>query len=149
MLKQETVLVLVFWLLLASCQSSSTASGVLDVKNAWARPAAAGDHGAVYFIVENGAAQDDVLLSAQTDVATAAELHLTQMDGDQMSMHQQEQVMFPSGEAVEFSPGGLHLMLVGLTRDLKNGDTFDLRLEFEQAGEKTVTVTVKDDVNDD
>ena len=35
------------------------------------------------------------------------------------------------------------------TRKLTNGETFDLNLEFERAGEKTVTVTVKDDVNDD
>jgi periplasmic copper chaperone A len=66
-----------------------------------------------------------------------------------MSMHQQEEVALPAGELVAFSPGGLHIMLVGLTRDLKSGEMFDIKLTFEYAGEKTVTVTVRDDVNDD
>jgi copper(I)-binding protein len=102
----------------------------------------------VYLVIENGTARDDMLLSAGADVATAVELHLSKMDGDHMSMHQQEQVVLPAGEAVAFSPGGLHIMLVGLTRDLSNGETFEIRLEFERAGEQTVTVTVKDEMND-
>jgi copper(I)-binding protein len=149
-MKKNIFLVLVSLLsLLAACQPSGITSGVLEVKNAWARPAAAGDNGAVYFIIENGTSQDDALLSARADIATAVELHLSQMDGDHMSMHQQEQVMLPAGEAVEFSPGGLHVMLVDLTRDLNAGETFDMALRFEHVGEKTVTVTVKDNVNDD
>ena len=119
------------------------------MKNAWARPGATGDNGAVYLVIENGTAQEDQLLSAQTDIATAVELHLSQMQGDHMSMHRQEQVVLPAGEAVEFSPGGLHIMLVGLQRDLKVSETFEVKLQFEHAGEKTITVTVKDDVNDD
>lgn len=135
--------------LLAACQSSRITIGVLEVKDAWARPAAAGDNGAVYFIIENGTSQDDALLSARADIATAVELHLSQMDGDHMSMHEQEQVVLPAREAVEFSPGGLHVMLVDLTRGLKTGETFDMTLRFEHVGEKNITVTVKDNVNDD
>src|SRR5574342_1135574 len=118
MLNQKAFLVLVSWLLLASCQSSSITSGVMDIRNAWARPAAAAENGAVYFVIENGTAQADTLLSAQTDIAMAAELHLSQAEGDHMSMHQQMQVTLPAGEMVEFTPGGLHIMLVGLTREL-------------------------------
>ena len=149
-MKKNIFLVLVSVLpLLAACQPSRITSGVLDVKDAWARPAAAGDNGAVYCVIENGTSQDDALLSAGADIATAVELHLSQMDGDHMSMHEQEQVVLPAGEAVEFSPGGLHVMLVDLTRGLKAGETFDMTLRFEHAGEKNVTVTVKDNVNDD
>ena len=121
----------------------------MEVRNAWARPTAIGDNGAVYLVIENGTAQEDRLLSAQTDIATAVEMHLSQMEGDHMSMHRQEQVTVPAGETVAFSPGGLHIMLVGLQRDLKVGETFDVKLQFEHAGEKTITVSVKDDGNDD
>ena len=149
-MKKNIFLVLISVLpVLAACQSSRITSGVLEVKDAWARPAASGDNGAVYFIIENGTSQDDALLSARGDIANAVELHLSQMDGDHMSMHEQEQVVLPAGEAVEFSPGGLHVMLVDLTRGLKAGETFDMTLRFEHAGEKNVTVTVKDNVNDD
>src|SRR6266508_75798 len=134
-MKKNIFLVLVsVFLLLAACQSSRITSGILEVKNVWARPAAAGDNAAVYFIIENGTSQDDALLSAEADISAAIELHLSQMDGDHMSMHHQEQVALPAGEAVEFSPGSLHIMLVDLTRDLKTGETFDMTLRFEHAG---------------
>ena len=146
---KKSIVYIACLILLAACQPSKITTGVLDVKNAWARPAAEGDNGAVYFVIENGTAQDDVLLSAQTDIASAVELHLSQMEGDHMSMHQQEEIVLPAGEAVEFSPGGLHVMMVGLTRELSTGDTFDMTLLFKQTGQKMVAVTVKDDVNDD
>ena len=146
---KKSIVYIACLILLAACQPSKITTGVLDVKNAWARPAAEGDNGAVYFVIENGTAQDDVLLSAQTDIASAVELHLSQMEGDHMSMHQQEEIVLPAGKAVEFSPGGLHVMMVGLTRELSTGDTFDMTLLFKQTGQKMVAVTVKDDVNDD
>ena len=148
-MKKFTFLIFVLVLVLAACQSSKITTGVLDVQNAWARPAASGDNGAIYFIIENGTADDDALLSGQSDVAAAVEMHQSQMEGDHMSMHQQDQIALPAGEAVEFSPGGFHIMLVGLRRDLKAGETFDITLVFDRAGEKNITVTVRDDVNDD
>ena len=149
MIFKKQSLFLLLALGLVACQPAKISTGVLDVKNVWARPAANGDNGAVYFTIENGTAQDDVLNSVQTDIATAVELHISVMEGDHMSMHQQEVVTIPDGESVEFTPGGLHVMLIGLVRELKAGDTFDVTLEFENAGEKIVTVTVRDDVNDD
>jgi len=131
------------------CAPAKITTGVLDVKSAWARPAAQGDNGAVYFMIENGTENDDSLISASSDVAGTVELHLSQAKGDHMSMHHQETVNVAAGDAVVFSPGGLHVMLVGLTRDLKAGDTFKLTLVFENAGEKKITVTVQDDLNDD
>lgn len=147
-MKKFFFLSFVAMLFLAACQPKIT-TGVLDVKNAWARPAGAGDNGAVYFVIENGTEQQDSLLAAQTDVALAVELHVSQLEGDHMSMHPQTEVALPAGEAVEFSPGGLHVMLVGLTRELKTGETFEVTLTFKNVGEKTVMVTVQDDVNND
>jgi copper(I)-binding protein len=149
-MRSNIFLVLVCFLpLLAACQTGRITSGVLDVQGAWTRPAATGSNGAVYLTIENGTAQDDALLSAQAEIASATELHLSQMEGDKMSMHRQEQVALPAGQVVTFAPGGLHIMLVDLTRDLTNGETFDVKLKFERTGEKTVTVTVKEDMSDD
>lgn len=49
----------------------------------------------------------------------------------------------PAGGAVAFKPGGLHVMLMDLERDLKPGDTFSLTLKFEKAGARSVQVTVR------
>ena len=60
-----------------------------------------------------------------------------------MSMHPQDEVVVPARSQVEFKPGGLHVMLIGLQRDLQVGDRFALKLKFRQAGEISVDVEVK------
>lgn len=148
-MKKNFILVFLSSMLLVACQPSKITTGILDVKDAWARPALKGDNGAVYLVIANGTLQDDQLLFAQSDIASTVEVHQSQMEGDQMSMHQQEEVLIPAGEAVKFSPGGLHIMLADLTRELTTSETFDITLAFEHAGEIKVMVTVKDNVNDD
>ena len=100
-MKKNILQAFLFLPLLAACQASKITTGVLDVNHAWARPAASGNNGAVYFVIENGTSQEDVLLSGQTDIASAVELHLSEMEGDHMSMHHQEQIVLPAGEAVD------------------------------------------------
>ena len=63
-----------------------------------------------------------------------------------MGMREIEALDIPAGETVELVPGGYHLMLIDLARDLEVGDEFDVTLRFESAGEHTVTVTVRDDI---
>ena len=41
-------------------------------------------------------------------------------------------------------PGGFHVMLIGLKKDLRVGDTVDLQLTFEQAGEVAVKASVRE-----
>ena len=127
--------------ILAACQPAPT--GSMEIKNAWARPAKTGDNSAAYFIVENGTGKEDVLLSASSDIASATELHESTMTGDMAQMQMQTQVAVPVG-ITEFKEGNLHVMFAALTRDLNVGDTFTLTLKFKNAGEKTVTVTVKE-----
>ena len=124
-------------LLLAGCGTG----GTITVEDAWARAAGAGDITGAFFTLDNGG-EDDVLLSADSDVAEAVEIHQTVMEGDIMRMVMQESVAVPPGE-LAFQPGSLHIMLIGLTRDLNAGDEFPLTLNFEQAGAVVVTVEVR------
>ena len=137
---------LIFAILLATLLVSGYAkSGEFKVMDAWARPAASGDNGAVYFIISNATDADDTLLSASTDVASAAEVHMSMMDDNGvMSMQMQEAVAIPAKGQLEFKPGGLHVMFVGLNRDLKAGDTITLILLFKKAGEVAVQVEIKE-----
>lgn len=74
----------------------------------------------------------------------------TSMGGDMsegmggMTMQEVDQVELPAGEAVTFEPGGYHVMLFGLDHQLVAGDTFEVTLQFEVAGEQTVTAEVRD-----
>jgi copper(I)-binding protein len=47
------------------------------------------------------------------------------------------------GEAVEFKPGGLHVMVMGLKTPFKAGETVQLHLHFARAGEITVNAQVR------
>ncbi len=129
-------------ILLAAC---GKASGEMTIRDVWARPALAGNNGAVYFVIENGTNADDTLLNAAADIASATEVHMSMADGNGvMSMQMQEAVSVPARDQVEFKPGGLHIMLVELTKDLNVGDTFALTLNFEKAGEIVLQVEVKE-----
>lgn len=126
--------------LLSACAPASEA---LIVNEAWARPAFTGENGAAYFVIENGTASDDTLLSVSSDIASATEVHMSMMDGNGvMSMQMQEAVAVPAKGKVEFKAGGLHVMFVTLNRDLKVGDTITLILTFEDAGNFVIEVPV-------
>jgi copper(I)-binding protein len=49
----------------------------------------------------------------------------------------------PANGQVELKPGGFHVMLIGLTRDLNVGDSVQLTLTFEKAGQIPVTAQVR------
>ena len=139
--------IVIFVLLLATLLVSAcgAASGELTIQDAWARPANTGENGAAYFIIENGTASDDSLMGVSSDIATAAEVHMSMADANGvMSMQMQDAVIIPAGEPVEFKPGGLHVMLVNLTRDLKPGETITLTLNFKETGNVIVEVPVKE-----
>ena len=138
------------WLLVAllaaiwmsGCAGST---GGLEVQGAWARPGATGGNSAVYFVIDNRQAQDDTLLNAASDAAQMVELHISKMSEDgTMIMEHQENVPAPAGKKVEFTPGGLHVMLMGLTGDLKPGDKIAVTLTFEKAGDIEVEAAVRE-----
>ncbi len=129
-------------LLLAACQPKAN---VLEVRDAWSRPSLAGGNAAVYFVIANGTAKDDALLSVSTEIAASSELHMSMSEGnDVMTMSPVSEVPVPAHQNVKFSPGGYHVMLVNVSKSLQIGDTFPIRLVFRNAGALQVQVTVKE-----
>lgn len=114
----------------------------LQVNDIWARPSLAEGNGAAYFMIENLTNEEDILISASSDIAQAVEIHKSMLDGEIMQMMPQHEVSIPVGRT-EFKPGGLHVMLIGLYDDLNIGDSFNITLKFQLAGEETFAVTVR------
>jgi len=112
------------------------------VEHAWARATvAAVKTGAAYLtITGHGAA--DVLLSAATPVADRAELHEAISEGNVMRMRPVERLMVPVSASVVLTPGGTHVMLVGLKGPLTVGQHFPLTLVFQDAGKLEADVVV-------
>jgi hypothetical protein len=118
----------------------------MHVVDAWARPAVPGmPNSAAYALLLNLTAADDVLTSASTDAAETVELHEMIMgEGDVMQMRPVEGgIAVPAGRATLLKPGGLHVMLIGLTDELAEGTTFDATLTFAESGEIPLTIPVR------
>ncbi len=121
------------------------ACNVAYLFDAWARATPEGaPTGAVFGLLTNLSAEDDVLISVSTDSAEAVELHEVIMgDGDVMQMRPVEGGFAVSkGGYLELAPGGYHIMLINLTQPLVAGETLDLTLNFEHLGEVTITVPI-------
>ena len=128
-------------LLISACGSS----GELTILDPWARPASAGENGAVYFIISNATNTDDTLLNVRTDLTPDAEIHMSMKDSnDVVSMQMQNSLPVPAQREIIFRPGGLHVMLIGLGRELRIGDTISLTLNFENAGSITIQAPVEE-----
>jgi copper(I)-binding protein len=116
----------------------------MEVSEAWARPAAQDGNGAIYFVIQNYEPQADELTGVSCDVAEAAEMHESKVEGDVMQMRQLGSIPLPAGAAVTFEPGGLHIMLIRLKHDLKPGDEVEVTLHFENSEDLRILVTVQE-----
>jgi copper(I)-binding protein len=114
----------------------------IEVVEPWARAALAGRTSAAYMTLVNPTETPDRLLSAASPIAQTVELHAHLHEGGVMRMRPVAAIEVHPGEPAVLAPGGLHVMLIGLTRDLKRGETIRLTLSFEKAGRIEVDVPV-------
>jgi len=123
-------------------QAQAAAQVQALVQAPWARPTVQGQTvGGGYFRIDGGATNDR-LLGGSAGIAQSVELHTMRMDGDVMRMRQLNSVEVPARQTVEFKPGGMHVMLIGLKTPLKVGNSFPMTLRFEKAGAVSVNVRV-------
>ena len=118
--------------------------GDLLLHHAWARATPAGAKtGAVYVRIDNHGMEADKLISVAGDIAAKVEVHNMTMDGDTMQMGPAGEIEIPSHGTVDLAPHGLHIMLMGLTKQLNEGDPFPVTLTFEKAGKVELQVVVE------
>ena len=133
---------------LAPLTAAALAGPKISVENPHARPPmGSGKVAAAFMTLKNDGDEADKLVKAEGDVADRIELHthiMEKKDGKMiMRMRQVPFMEVPAHGQTVLKPGGLHIMLIGITRDLKPGDTFELTLVFEKAGKVKITVPVK------
>ena len=118
-------------------------AGAIDISGAWSRPAPQGGNGVGYMVLANGG-KADRLVSASSPVAGRVEMHESMIMGGKAMMHPRPRgVELPAGKTVAFKPEGLHLMLIGLKKPLKVGETVPMTLTFEKSGQVTVPFAVR------
>lgn len=117
--------------------AGASAADVVTVANPWVRATVPGQEVAGAYM-EITARSPAVLLAAESPVAAKTELHTMAMDGGVMKMRPLAKLELPAHKTVSLTPGGYHLMLVGIRRQLKAGEKVPLRLTVrDQKGVKS------------
>lgn len=120
------------------------AANGIEIADAYARSAGAmAKAGAAFMTVTNGTDTDDRLIDARSDISARVELHTHIVtDGVARMTRLEDGIPIPAGETVTLERGGLHVMFMGLSGGMEEGQTVDVTLVFENAGEIPVAIPV-------
>ena len=121
---------------------TNVASAEVVVKDAWAR-ATVPQQRATGVFMQLQSDKDVRLIDVQSTAAGMAGVHEMQMENNVMKMREVLQLTIPAGKNIEFKPGGLHVMLMDLKSQAKEGDIIPLKLIFEAKDKKQQTVEIK------
>lgn len=133
-------------LLAISSLIGASANAQVTVKDAWIRATVAPQKvtGAFMQITSK---QDMKLIAVSSNIADSAEIHSMEMEGDMMKMREMKELPLPAGKTTELKPGGMHIMLFGLKKAVKEGEKITLHLTLEdnkkQRQQVEVQATVK------
>ena len=144
--KVLAIIAIIFTLnVIVLAQQPKTQNSKLKIQNAWARPAAKNANSALYFIIKNNSNKTDTLLGVESKIAEIVEVHESfKRDNDKIGMRLAGKLVITTKSEFEFKPGGFHIMLLGVMKDLKIGDSFEVVLQFKYARKIKVKAEVRD-----
>jgi len=116
----------------------------IGVEDPYARAVPPGQpNSAVFMVLTNNGDADRALVAAESDAAATVELHTHTMADGMMQMRKIERIDLPVSERVVLQPGGLHVMLIGLTEQLMPGMDVALTLVFDDGSRTAVSAPVR------
>ncbi len=118
-------------MLAAGLQYALAAQPAITVSDAWVRVVPGSEVAAAYFTVTNDGQQPVVVVGVISPLATGAMIHETTLTGTQSAMRPRAQVPIAAHASLQLTPGGMHVMLMGLKQPLKPGDPVPLVLLLE------------------
>ena len=127
---------------LATAAQSAPHPAAPQVKAAWSRPAAAGTTAGGFMTLVNPGPKADALVSVESPLASAVQVHQSMMHDGMSMMHAVTSVPLPAGGSVTFAPGGYHLMFLEVAKALNVGDTLPATLTFASGAKVKATFVV-------
>lgn len=103
---------------------------VASVKDPWVRSTVARQKSTSAYM-EITAGRAGRLLEASSPVAGTVEIHEMRMEKDVMRMRAIPALELPAGRPVTLEPGGIHIMLMDLKLQIKEGDKVPITLVIE------------------
>lgn len=130
--------------LLAALPISAAAQDGIHIEEAFALISPAGNSGAAFMRIDNHGAEEDRLIAAASDISQRTELHthIEDADGVMRMVEVEAGFAIPAGGAHALQRGGDHVMFMGVTRPLAEGDSITLTLTFEREGDLVLQVPV-------
>lgn len=125
----------------AYCATAQTAAIV--AQDAWVRATPGSDVAAAYLTLRNVSAKPVTVVAIESAAAGMAMIHETTAENGVSRMRPHETLVLAPGKTVKFEPGGLHIMLHGLTQALSPGKTVPLTLRLSDGTSVQVIATVR------
>jgi copper(I)-binding protein len=142
--RARVLAVLALLALVATVGACSSAGATPTIAGVWARPAPARGNTAAYFTITAASSQAEALLSASSPAADMVQVHEVSTDASGMTgMHPIDRLDIAAGTSITLKPGGYHLMVMGLKRELAVGGTIELDLVFEHAGKVVIQAEIR------
>lgn len=126
----------------AACSSAGTSKPT--VSDAWVRVPMGADRPAAGYMTIVGGDDADALTAASSPIAMDVQVHETTESANGMGMQEVDRIEIPAGATVQLEPGGYHIMFMMPDMDqVVVGDTVEITLTFEGAGEVVVQAEVR------
>ncbi len=116
----------------------------IQVKDAWIRPADTGMNSALYLKIVNESDKADTLYKVTLEDAGMVMIHESYKKGDMMAMRMVDDIVVKPHSTFELKPGGFHIMLMMLKKDLKKDDEKEFELYFKSGKKIKELAVVKD-----
>lgn len=124
--------------------SSSAFAQSVTIQNAYIRAVpSSSEVTAAFMQITNNSTKNLALVSASSPAAKAVELHTHTHVGGVMQMRQIDTIELASTSTTELHPGGLHLMLIGLTKPVVAGQTALITLRLNNGEMIELEVPIK------
>ncbi|AZL60257.1 copper chaperone PCu(A)C [Tabrizicola piscis] len=119
-------------------------AGDLEIKHPHIpQPAASAKAAGGFMTIVNSGTEPDRLLGIESGIAAKSEVHESKVDASGVgTMTHIDAIEIPAGGTVTLEHGGLHVMFMGLTGTLTEGELYKATLIFERAGRVDVEFSI-------
>lgn len=144
-----TLAVLFAALSLTACASTASHNGVV-IEDAWVRSSEYSDHAGgmtgIFGKFTNHSDQTVTIIGGETDIAKMVQTHEV-VNG--MMQEKKGGIEIKPGETVTLEPGGLHIMIMDITKPIVAGDKMTITVKFDGAEPQTLNLVAKDSAGGD
>lgn len=114
----------------------------LRADHGWVRLAAVPGRPAAAYLTIHGGPEPTRLVAIESTAVGSSELHQSMKTGSMVGMQRLDGLDVPAGGEVSFAPGGNHVMLFGVSPQVKPGQTMRLSIRFEKGQPLTLDAKV-------